>query len=210
MNASENANRNLAHGRGEKERPKPPPKSAVKETPRDTSPDLPPDKVLAAGWKRVRRGLFWIQFALLWLLLLGFVGIGKTLYEKQVGELPKGDGKEWISIEGFVNSEDKMAVPLSKEQIIDLAAYGIPILFAGILLMFGRLVAGGGPRFSGSRGLFGLSALFTLLAFVALIASVMFSDIYKTETRAVREAFQLVFPLAEFWCVLAITACGMR
>jgi phage FluMu protein Com len=171
--------------------------------------DETPEKVLAAGWKRVRRGLFWVQFALLWLMLAGFVEVGKTLYERQVGPLPHGDGAEWISIDGFVNTGGPNAIPLRKEEIIDLAAYGIPAALAALLATYGRLVASGAPRRSGAGGLFALSSLGTLLAFVALAASVMFERAFPDYAKVGADAFVTLLPLAEFWFVVALAACGV-
>jgi hypothetical protein len=143
-------------------------------------------------------------------LLIGFVGVGKLGYERATGNpLPKGDGKEWVSIEGFINADDKNAVPVSKEEIIDLACYGIPILLGSILMVFGRLIASGGPRMSGSRSLFAFSSLFMLLSLVAIAASVLFANAFPKEARYGREALVFLLPLAEFWFVIALVACGL-
>ncbi len=189
-------------GRPAKERPKPARAS-------DTGSTKTPEQVLGAGWARVRRGLFWVQFGLFWLALIGFVGLGKSVYERSVGPLPKGDGAEWVSIDGFINSAGQNAIPLRKEEMIDIAAYGVPVIFASILIVFGRLVASGGPRMSGSRGLFALSSLFGLLAFISLFATFLFSEAFPDYSRYGFMAFAFLAPLAEFWCLTAITACGV-
>lgn len=191
----------------EKERPKPA-KTPLEKYQESLQPS--PESGSVSGWKRVRRGLGWVQFALFWLALIGFVGFGKIVYTRATGNpLPKGDGTEWISIEGFVNSKDPNSIPLSKEQIIDLACYGVPILLAGLLMTIGRLIASGGPRMSGSRGLFAASSLFGFLAFLALLASVLFADVFQKEVQYTREAFVVLLPLSEFWFVIGLTACGL-
>jgi hypothetical protein len=171
--------------------------------------DETPEKVLAAGWKRARRGLFWVQFALCWLLLVGFVELGKTLYERQVGPLPRGDGADWVMIEGFINSGGQNGIPVSKEELLNLAAYGIPATLAALLAFFGRLAAGGAPRRSGARGLFGASSLFTLLAFIALAAAALFSTSFEKESRMAAEAFTILAPLAEFLFLVGLACCGV-
>lgn len=186
----------------EKDRPRPAKSRADK-------PQKPPEQVLAAGWYTVRRGLFWVQFALLFVALIGCVGFGKIMYTRFVGPLPKGDGAEWVTIEGFINSRGENSIPVSKEEMINLAAYGVPFILASILLVFGRLIASGGPRMSGSRGLFGLSSLFTLLAFVALFGSFLFAGAFKDESDQLRFVYFLLAPMAELWFLIAITACGL-
>jgi phage FluMu protein Com len=198
--------------RGEKERPKPPapsppppPPRPAKERPKPI--EQTPDAALAGKWKRARRGLFCVQFALFCLLFLGFVGIGKEGYERGVGPLPKGDGKEWLSIAGFVNDNDKMAIPVSKEQMIDLGCYGIPILLGGIFLVFGRLIASGAPRVGGG-GVYGLSSLFTLSALIAIGSWTIFSQSFPAEAKYGMDTFVVVFPLAEFLFLVSLTASG--
>ena len=61
--------------------------------------------------RSVRRGLGWVQFALMWLALIGFIGFGKMALARAGVELPKGDGRDWVSIEGYVNAPGPNAVP---------------------------------------------------------------------------------------------------
>jgi hypothetical protein len=150
-----------------------------------------------------------VQLAFLLLALLGFVECGKTAYARYVGPLPTGDGAAWVSIDGFINSAGEQAIPVTKEQMIDLACYGIPVTLASILLVFGRLIASGAPRLSGSGGLFALSSLFTLLAYLALAAGILFATPFPKEARYAADAFVVAFPLAEFWFVTGVTASGL-
>src|SRR6185312_6467150 len=132
-----------------------------------------PEEIQAAGWKSVRRGLFWIQFSLLWLSLIGFAGFGKAVYTRTVGDLPKGEGM--IKIEGYINTDDVNAVHLTKTDELNLLLYGLPVFFASIAIVFGRLIASGAPRSSGARGLFSFSALFALVGFAAMFGWFIFS-----------------------------------
>jgi hypothetical protein len=167
-----------------------------------------PDQVLAAGWLSIRRGLFWVQFALLWLSLIGFVGFGKAVYTRTVGDLPTGEG--WIKIEGYINTNDVNAIHLDKTQELNLALYGIPTFFACVSIVFGRLVASSAPRMSGARGLFSFSALFGLIGFAAMFGWFIFSALkMKDEEKYTFYAFLLLVPLAEFWFLHALTASGV-
>jgi len=194
----------------DRERPRPA-KNKDREQDKDKGKggEKTPDEVLAAGWKRVRRGLFWVQFGLFWMLLIGFVGLGKTIYSRTQGPLPKGDGTDWVSIEGFINAPGPNSIPVKKEQMIDLAAYGAPVILASLLIVIGRLVASGGPRMSGSRGLFALSSLFGLLGFISLIATYLFAEAFPDYSRYAWSSFLIITPLAEFWFLTAITASGL-
>lgn len=185
-------------------RPRPvPAKSPLK------ADDASADEALAQGWNRLRRGLGWVRFGLLFVALLGAVELGKAGYVVAKGPLPKGDGAEWVSIDGFVNSAGPQAIPIPKEQLLDLACYG-PLLLLGFLcVLFGRVGAGGAPRASGARGLFGLSLLFTLVWFVLLVGSVMFRDALPEVSRYAAKGFVIAFPLAEFLFLVALTACGL-
>jgi hypothetical protein len=191
-------------------RPKPtkPEKPAKGERPPKADAQTP-EQILAAGWRSARRGLFWVQFALLWLSLVGFVGFGKLVMVRTGNELPKGDGAEWVSIEGYVNSGQN-AVQMNKTELLDLALYGGPVLLACVLMVFGRLVASGAPRSSGARGLFSLSALFGLIGFAALFASFIFERfLMKQEHHYTWYAFLLLVPPAEFWFLTGLTASGL-
>ncbi|QJW92974.1 zinc ribbon domain-containing protein [Frigoriglobus tundricola] len=207
-------------GRGGKDRPKPakptkveseePAPKPAKGKSKGKANQKTPEEILARGWRSVRRGLFWVQFALLWLSLIGFVEFGKTVYVRAGNELPRGDGADWVSIEGYINSAGPNSAPLTKPEILDLALYGVPVLMAGLLIVFGRMIASGAPRNSGARGLFTFSALFGLVGFAALLGSALFDwllmkDVYKYT----RSAFLLLAPLAEFWFLTALTASGV-
>jgi hypothetical protein len=189
--------------RGAKERPKP-----ARPAAKGRGGDETPEQVLAGGWRTVRRGLFWVQFALLMLSLIGFVGFGKKVAERTGNELPSGEG--WVKIEGYVNTKEPSAITLTKTDELNVAMYGIPIFVAGVFMVFGRLVASGGPRSSGSRGLFALSGLFLLLGFVAFLISCYFYGLgLKDELRYAAVAFLLLALLAEFWFHIGLTACGL-
>ncbi|AMV28479.1 Agglutinin receptor precursor [Gemmata sp. SH-PL17] len=191
--------------RGAKPRPKP---ARPEPKPSATSTEKTPDQVLAKKWAAVRRGLFWVQFALLFVALLGFVGFGKAVYTRAVGELPKGEG--WVRIDGYINSGGPDAIPLSKTEEINILAYGVPVFMAGFLLTIGRLVSSGGPRNSGSRGLFALSGLLALVSFVSLLGyAVCEKASFAEEAKYARTAFLLCTPLAEFWFLTALTASGL-
>lgn len=190
--------------RGDKPRPKPakPQKGEGKKAATET-----PEEALAKGWLTVRRGLFWVQFALFWVSLLGFVGFGKMVYERAVGPIPTGDG--WLKVDGYLNTPDQNAIQLSKSDEIDLLAYGLPICMAGVALTFGRLTASGGPRNSGARGLFACGGLLTFVSFVALLATVVCDKmLFRTEGRYAYLALLILAPLAEFWFLVGLTACG--
>ncbi|VTR97233.1 unnamed protein product [Gemmata massiliana] len=191
--------------RGAKPRPKP---AKPEPKPSTTRAEKTPDQVLAKKWAAVRRGLFWVQFALLFVALLGFVGFGKAVYTRAVGELPKGEG--WVQIDGYINSGGPDAIPLSKTEEINILAYGVPVFMAGFLLTIGRLVSSGGPRNSGSRGLFALSGLLALVSFVSLLGyAVCEKASFAEEAKYARTAFLLCTPLAEFWFLTALTASGL-
>jgi hypothetical protein len=158
----------------------------------------------------VRRGLFWVQFALLALALIGFVGFGKVVAERTGNELPGGEGS--IKIEGYVNSSgnEPNAIKLNKTEELNVAMYGIPTLLAGVFMVFGRLVASGGPRLSGSRGLLALSGLFLLLGFVAFLLTLYYARLgFKEDLRYVMVPALLLASLAEFWFLIGLTACGL-
>ncbi|MFM8275179.1 MAG: hypothetical protein ACKODX_23000 [Gemmata sp.] len=166
------------------------------------------EEVLARKWAGVRRGLLLVQFALLFVALMGFVGFGKALYVKSVGELPTGEG--WVTIEGYVNGTDKDAVPISKTEEINILAYGLPALAAGFFLTVGRLLAGRGPRNSGAPGLFVLSGALTLVALVAFLGWRISDKMqFREEARYAVLALLISAPLAEFWFLTGLTASGL-
>ena len=194
---------------GGKDRPRPP-KSESGPRPAKAG-EQTPEQILAAGWRSARRGLFWVQFALLWIALVGFVGFGKAVMVRSGNELPKGDGADWVSIEGYVNDANNAnAVTLNKPDLLNLGLYAVPVFIAGVCVVFGRLIASGAPRSSGARGLFGLSALFALIGVAGLFGSFIFERLLmRDEYRYTWTAYVLLLPLAEFWFLTGLSACGL-
>lgn len=188
-----------------KERPKPRPKSSGSEKESDQTPE----QIAATGWKTARRGLFWVQFGLFFLALIGFVGFGKMVAARTGNDLPTGEG--WAQIEGYVNdAKAANAIKLTKTDELNLAMYGGPVLLGGVLIVFGRLIASGAPRSSGACGMFALSGLFLLIGLVGLILSFYFDRLLlKEEQRYAWTGFLLLVPVAEFWFLTGITACGL-
>lgn len=186
------------------DRPRPrPAKSAL------TADERAAEEALAQGWNSVRRGLGWVRFGLLFVALLGFVELGKAGYVMAKGPLPAGDGAEWVSIEGFVNSAGEGGLRLSKEQLLDLAAYGAPLVLGLLCIALGRLIASGAPRASGAKGLFALSCLLTLVWFALPICAVCFAASKPLVSKYTGIGFVIAFPLTEFLFLVAVTACGL-
>jgi hypothetical protein len=210
-----------APARGNKDRPKPSKperedradeaeKAAKAKSRKKDDVEEAPEKTGASGWRSVRRGLFWVQFALLWFSLIGFVGFGKTMYTRSGNALPKGDGTDWVSIEGYVNAPGPNSVKLSKGDLTDLALYSIPTFLGGLFMVFGRLIASGAPRSSGARSLFAFSGLLALIGLAAMFGWFAFSRLLmKDEEKYTFVAFVLLLPLAEFWFLTGVTACGL-
>jgi hypothetical protein len=113
-----------------------------------------------------------------------------------------------VSIEGVVNSAGN-AIQLKKEQLLNLACYGPPLLLAFLCLLFGRLRAGGAPRASGARGLFALSALFTLVWFALLVGYFLVEAMMPRYSGYVRLGCVFALALAEFLFLVGVTACGL-
>jgi hypothetical protein len=159
----------------------------------------------------VRRGLFWVQFALLVLTVVGFAGLGKVLYPRLSGnKLPSGNGAEWVSVEGFVNAPGPKAVTLTKEELLDLALYGAPVLLAALFVAYGRLRASGVPRTSGARTQFALSSLFGLVGVAGLFGWFAFGRLQMFDAEKYSYfALVLLLPLAEFWFLTAVAASGV-
>jgi hypothetical protein len=138
------------------------------------------------------------------------------VYVRSTGNaLPAGSGADWISVEGYVNSGGK-SVTLAKEEIVNVGLYGVPVAFAGLFLVLGRLRAAAAPRASGAKGLFLMSGLFTLVAFVGLGASFVCAKMADTpDFPAARVAaygwlaFLICGLTAEFWFLTALTASGL-
>ncbi len=132
------------------------------------------------------------------------VPFGKLVYERAVGELPNaGDG--WVKIDGYMNTEGVDVIHTTQREEIDAAAYGLPVLLGGFMLVVGRLVAGGAPGASGAKGLFFFSGLFTL---VALVGALSIPVCEKVQFREVggyaRTAVLVGGGLAEFWFLMAL------
>jgi len=166
-------------------------------------------EALARGWDSVRRGLGWVRFGLLFVTLLGFVELGKAGYVMAKGPLPAGDGAEWVRIDGFVNSAGEGDLKLSKEQLLDLAAYGVPFVLGLLCVTLGRWIASGAPRASGAKGLFALSCLFTLVWVALPICTVCLQASKPLVAKYTGIGFAIAFPLTEFLFLVALTACGL-
>jgi hypothetical protein len=156
-----------------------------------------------------------VLVALFFLALPAFAEFGKELYARTQGGLPEGSGADWVKIEGVVNAGDK-SVTLSKVQIIDVAAYGIPIALAGLFLFLGRLRAGAVPRNSGAKSLFAFSGLFTLVALAGAGAYAVCSRLAdqpdfpaKLIADYGKIAALICGPTAEFWFLTGLTASGL-
>ncbi|MDB5309915.1 MAG: ssp5 [Gemmataceae bacterium] len=172
-----------------------------------TKPEKSPQEMAAAAWRKTRGGLFWVQFGLFWLALIGFVPFGKLVYERTQGPLPDGPG--WVRIDGYVNSDEADAIRISKREEIDLLAYGVPVLLGGLALVLGRVTAGAAPRNSGAKGLFAFSGLFTLIALTGLVTWVVCERFTFREVGGYARTATLVCGgVGEFWFLLALGAAG--
>ena len=184
-----------------------PPRREPAARPGRAAPAGPPQDALVGAWRKARGGLFWVQFALFWFALLGAIPFGKMVYERAVGELPKGEG--WVKIDGYVNADGPDAVRVSKTEEIDLLAYGVPVLLGGLALVFGRLTAGAAPRNSGAKGLFAFSALATLIALAGVVTVVVCGKIGFGQVGGYASLAAMVGGgLGEFWFLLALGAAG--
>jgi hypothetical protein len=186
-------------------RPLPPPGTAPLSKKMDRSPEAQNN----AAWEKARSGIFWVLFAFFWFTLIAAVPMAKIVYERGVGGLPKGDGADWMQIDGVINTPGPEAIQLPKEDLVDLAAYGLPVLIGGLMLSFGRVTAGAAPRNSGAKGLFAFSGLMTLFALAglgtwAVCERVSFREYasYGMWTAKIGGA------LGEFWFLLALAAAG--
>jgi hypothetical protein len=163
----------------------------------------------AAAWKKCRSGLGTVLVGLFWLALLGFVPLGKFVYERSVGPLPAGESAEWFKIDGVLNTPGENAIQLDKSEVVNLLAYGVPILLGGLALTFGRVTAGAAPKSSGAKGLFAFSGLATLVALTGYLTHIVcqrvgFSEVSMYGLWAAR----LGGVLGEFWFLLALGAAG--
>ena len=161
----------------------------------------------AAAWKKCRSGLRTVLIGLFWFALLGFVPLGKVVYERSVGPLPVGESADWFKIDGVLNTPGENAINLDKPEVLNLGLYGIPIFLGGLALSFGRVTAGAAPKNSGAKGLFAFSGLITLVALAGYLTSVVckrvgFNDLSGYGLWSAR----IGGALGEFWFLLALAA----
>jgi hypothetical protein len=143
------------------------------------------------------------MFGLFFIALIGIVPFGKLVYERAVGDLPDGPG--WVKIEGYINTEGPDIIRTTQRDEIDIAAYGLPVLLGGFLLVVGRVVAGGAPRASGAKGLFFFSGVFTLIALIGLLTLPVCERVLLREVGGYARTAALVGGgLAEFWFLVAL------
>lgn len=189
-------------------RPKllPPPPGAGKPA-RTTKPARSPEEQAISAWKKARGGLFWVQFALVWFALIAIVPVGKIVYERAVGALPKGDGADWVKIDGVLNTPGADAIQLAKEDLLNMLVYGLPIIIGGLAFAFGRVTAGAAPRNSGAKGLFAFSGLITLLALAGYLTAVVCERVaYREYASYGLWTARIGGALGEFWFLLALAA----
>lgn len=168
-----------------------------------------PDEQNMAAWKKCRGGLGTVLMGLFWIALLGFIPAGKVVYERSVGPLPAGDGADWVKLDGVINTPGENAIQLDQTELLNLALYGLPVLFGGMALSFGRVTAGAVPRNSGAKGLFVFSGLITLLALAGYITYVVCERVAYREIGGYGLwTARIGGALGEFWFLLALAAAG--
>lgn len=166
-----------------------------------------PRQLALPHWKKTKSGLFWVLFGLVFLAIPGFVEFGKLVYERSVGNLPDGPGV--IQIEGYVNTNDKDSIKLSKRDELNVLLYGVPVLIGGLALTLGRLTAGAAPRASGAKGLFAFSGLFTLVALAGVITYAVCDKLFFVEVgRYVLIGMLVAAGLAEVWFLTGLATVG--
>ncbi len=175
-----------------------------------------PEQLLAPQWSRVRAGLCWVLFGLFLLALPGFVGFAKAIAQRSGTELPQGPGNDWVSIPGYINSSEPNSVVMTKPELLDAAAYGLPVILGLLFMGLGRLLCGAAPRTSGAKGVFTFSGLFTFVALAGLLAGVV-CDRYPLEggkgivwAAYAWTAFLIALVTAEFWFLTGLTASGVN
>jgi hypothetical protein len=171
--------------------------------------DKSADVLAVPGWKRARGGLFWVLFGLLLLVIPGTVNFAKLMCVKNGVALPSGPGGDWVKIPGYVNTSEAGSVPLSKEELVDLAAYGLPLVLGGLLLSFGRLTCGAAPWESGAKGMFALSGLFTLVAVAGLLAVLVTEKLFPEHHQNARSAFLISVVVSELWFLTGLAVSGV-
>ncbi|MFO0802517.1 MAG: hypothetical protein U0791_05265 [Gemmataceae bacterium] len=176
---------------------------------RPARPARTTEETNSAAWMKCRSGLGKVMIGLFWFSLLGFIPIGKIVYERSVGPLPTGESAEWFKIEGVLNTPGENAVSLTKSEAIDLLAFGVPVLLGGLSLTFGRVAAGAAPRNSGAKGLFAFSGLLTLVALAGGITVVVCKrGAYNEVAGYAWWAAVLGTCIAEFWFLIGLVAAG--
>ncbi len=167
-----------------------------------------PEQMVLPAWRKARSGLFWVLFGLLLLTIPGLVGFGKLVYARAVGELPRGEG--WVSIPGYVNSDEAGSVRMSKLEQLDVALYALPVILGVFFIGIGRLTCAAAPRNSGAKQLFLWSGLFTLVALVGLVLAGACNKLLFEETYGYAAlGFLVTASLAEFWFLTGLTASGL-
>jgi hypothetical protein len=148
-----------------------------------------------------------VLFALFWIALIGAVPFGKLVYDRGVGPLPTGEG--WVKIDGYVNSDSRDSITITKSEELDLLLYGVPVLLGGLALVFGRLTCGAAPRNSGAKGLFVLSGMFSMIGLVGILSLPVFDRMgYAEVSGYARQGAIFGLGLAEVWFVVGLAAIG--
>lgn len=167
-----------------------------------------PAQLALPHWKKTRSGLFWVLFGLVFLALPGFVEFGKMVYERSVGKLPAGS-PGWVKIDGYVNTNEKDSIQLSKTDELNVLLYGVPLLVGGLALAFGRLTAGAAPRATGAKGLFAFSGLLTLIALAGAVTYAVCDKLAFVEVgRYVLIGLLVAAGLAEVWFLTGLATVG--
>lgn len=112
-----------------------------------------------AGWKKVRGGLGWIRFGVVFLVLAALVPAGIKAYETFSKPLPDKSP-------GMLGVAD-----LSQATEIRMLAPAIPLVLGALFVLLGRMKVAGAPRSSFSRGIARAASSTTLLGVGALIAA---------------------------------------
>jgi hypothetical protein len=150
-----------------------------------------------------------VLFGLFLLALPGFAGFAKVMAARSGVELPRGPGDDWVQIPGYVNTNEPNVIQMSKEELVDGAAYGLPVFLGLLFVSFGRLTCGAAPRSSGAKGMFAFSGLFSFAALAGLVIAVgswrlFFDDWYWYSLRG----FLITGLAAEFWFLAGLAASG--
>lgn len=161
------------------------------------------------GWRKTRRGLWWVRLAYFLLLLGVLAPIGVAIAEHYGTKLPS-QNPGYLQLQG-----------VASETEIRVAAWLVPMALGLLLLMVGRLGVSNAPRTSYSKGLLGTASIATLFGVGALVAFAVptggqvaagivprgWGDfIMKEDINGMMQRFGLVLavillPLAEVWFV---------